>query len=57
MIHEAVVDVDENGTEAAAATAAVMLAGGMPTEPKKFRADHPFVFFIRDQETGAGRGR
>jgi serpin B len=51
VIHEAFVDVDENGTEAAAATAVAMLAGGPPhaePDPVPFRADHPFLFLIRD---------
>ena len=53
VIHEAVVTVDEKGTEAAAAAAAGMVAGGMPQKPTVFRADHPFLFLIRDLETGA----
>ncbi len=52
--HEAFVKVDESGTEAAAATAVVMArAGGAPTPPKEFHADHPFLFLIRDTESGA----
>ncbi len=53
-IHKAFVDVNEKGTEAAAATAIVMRAGGMSREPDPalFRADHPFVFLIRDRQTG-----
>ena len=53
VVHQAVVEVDEQGTEAAAATAAMMGPGGMPSEPTVFRADHPFIFLIRDAETGA----
>jgi len=49
------VRVDEKGTEAAAATANAGLAGAaavpMP-KPIEFRADHPFLFFLRDDETG-----
>jgi len=45
VIHKAFADVNEEGTEAAAATAAVMRTRSMPPV---FRADHPFVFFIRD---------
>lgn len=53
-IHKAFVDVNEQGTEAAAASAMVMMARGLPVmqEPKVFRADHPFLFLIRDRETG-----
>jgi serpin B len=52
-IHKAFVDVNEKGTEAAAATAAIMRGGSamMPPPPKVFRADHPFLFLIRDCET------
>lgn len=47
--HEAVVMVDERGTEAAAATAVILAASGFmphPPEPKEVRADHPFIFAI-----------
>jgi serpin B len=53
VVHKAFVDVNEEGTEAAAATAAVMRLTGMPPRPPEFRADHPFLFLIRDTETGA----
>jgi serpin B len=56
VIHKAFVDVNEEGTEAAAATAIVMRPTGVfrrPAPPVVFRADHPFVFMIRDRETGA----
>jgi serpin B len=55
VVHKAFVAVDEEGTEAAAATA-VMMAGTAfrpPAEPKVFKADHPFVFLIRHRATGA----
>jgi serpin B len=52
VIHQSFVEVDEAGTEAAAATAVVLKRGG-PAPPAEFRADHPFVFLIRDRETGA----
>jgi len=52
--HKAFVKVDEKGTEAAAATALSMLAGSaMPREPPaQFKADHPFLFLIRDEASG-----
>lgn len=53
VIHKAFVDVNEEGTEAAAATAVVMKAGGMPTPPTTFRADHPFIFLIQENRTGS----
>jgi serpin B len=56
VIHKAFVDVNEEGTEAAAATGVVMLLAAAPgTEHPVpvFRADHPFIFFIQDDETGA----
>jgi len=54
VIHEGVIDVDEFGTEAAAATAGMVLAGIPEPRPKPavFKADHPFVFLIRDNRTG-----
>jgi serpin B len=48
VLQKAFVGVDESGTEAAAATAVIMNAGGMPVQPKDFNADHSFIFFIRD---------
>jgi serpin B len=53
--HKAFIEVDEKGTEAAAATALVGRAGSAPpTEPpKSFVCDHPFAFAIRDTKTGA----
>jgi serpin B len=54
VVHQAMVDVDEQGTEAAAATAVLMAAGAAPPtqKPVVFRADHPFLFFIRDTRSG-----
>ena len=55
VIHKAYVEVDEKGTEAAAATGAVatMTSAKIPRAPKVFRADHPFFFVIRDSRTGS----
>jgi serpin B len=56
IVHKAYVAVDEKGTEAAAATAVVMRAGAaMPVvqQVRDFRADHPFLFFVRDTQTGS----
>jgi serpin B len=55
VIHKAFVDVNEEGTEAAAATGIAMTGAAFaePKEPPVFRADHPFVFMIRDNRNGA----
>ncbi len=56
VIHKAFVELDEEGTEAAAATAVVMFgrsaAGPEPALVNEFRADHPFVFVIKHEPTG-----
>jgi serpin B len=52
VVHKAYVDVDEKGTEAAAATGVVAGVTAMPPgETITFRADHPFLFLIRDRQT------
>ena len=51
VIHKAFVEVNEEGTEAAAATAVVMKRGG--PRGRVFRADHPFIFLIRDNRSGS----
>jgi serpin B len=58
VVHQAAVEVAERGTEAVAATvppmpAAAAAPGGEPTKPVIFRADHPFLYVIRDTRTGA----
>jgi serpin B len=52
VIHKALIDVDEEGTVAAAATAVQMFAMGPPKKPPTFRADHPFVFLLHDTRAG-----
>jgi len=53
VMHKAFVSVDEEGTEAAAATAVGMRLGGAPEPPIELRFDRPFLFLIRDLPTGA----
>jgi serpin B len=55
VFHKAFVEVNEEGTEAAAATAVVVGLRGVarPQPIPVFRADHPFVFLIREKKTGA----
>jgi len=53
VLHEAFVAVDEEGTEAAAATAVVMQrAGAIPAPPVPFVVDRPFLFAVHEIETG-----
>jgi len=51
VIHQAFVDINEEGTEAAAATAAPLLLRALPMPNPQFKADHPFVFLIREKST------
>ena len=53
ILHKAFVSVDEAGTEAAAATAVVMSLTAAPEETVDVTLDRPFIFLIRDIETGA----
>lgn len=52
VVHKAFIEVNEEGTEAAAATAVVMARSIPPPQPT-FRANHPFVFLIRESNTGS----
>ncbi|MBY0527462.1 MAG: sigma-70 family RNA polymerase sigma factor [Gemmataceae bacterium] len=53
VVHKTFVDVNEEGTEAAGATAVIMGRGAAPREAIAFNADHPFLFLIRDNRTGS----
>jgi serpin B len=53
VLHQAYVDVNEEGTEATAATAVVMKPKGIPLPGPTFRADHPFLFLLRERTTGS----
>ncbi|XP_037463810.1 putative serpin-Z6A [Triticum dicoccoides] len=55
MLHKAVIEVNEEGTEAAAVTAALMFgcASGYPPPCVDFVADHPFAFFVMEEASGA----
>ena len=57
LFHKAFVEVNEEGTEAAAATAVGMdMLSALPSKPPPvpvFRADHPFLFAIRDRKSSA----
>ncbi len=56
VFHKAWGEVNEEGTEAAAATAVVMTRSAVikqPPPPPIFRADHPFIFLIRDTRSGS----
>lgn len=53
VLHDAFVAVDEEGTEAAAATAVVMGDGGQGSPKFEMTVDRPFLFLIRDRPTGA----
>lgn len=56
VVHKAFVKCDEEGTEAAAATAIGMMrctSMRVPVQPKIFNANHPFLFFIRNNNSNA----
>ena len=54
VFHQARVEVNEEGTEAAGASAVETMAAAFVSpslKPKIFKADHPFMFFIRERKT------
>jgi serpin B len=56
VVHKAYVDVNEEGTEAAASTAVMITPATArmdPHPPVVFRADHPFIYMIRDPDTAS----
>ena len=55
VIHQAFIKIDEEGTEAAAATVVTMelMMAIQHVKPKIFKADHPFIFLIKDNTTGS----
>jgi serpin B len=52
VLHEAMIDVNEKGTVAAAATAVIIAIPGAGQLPETFHANHPFLYFLRDRHTG-----
>lgn len=53
VLHKTFVKLNEKGTEAAASTAVLMTRGGGLNAKKTFKADHPFLFVIKDNQTGS----
>lgn len=52
VVHQAFVEVNEEGTEAAAATGMTLRQNIASSQPILFKADHPFIFLIQEKETG-----
>jgi serpin B len=55
VFHKGFIKVDEKGTEAAAASAVIMAveaAAAPVSQPREFKADHPFLYFLRDTRSG-----
>ena len=52
VIQKVFVEVNEEGSEAAAATGVMVMMRSMPAPNQMFNVDHPFIFIIRDKLTG-----
>ncbi|XP_040577031.1 antichymotrypsin-2 isoform X1 [Lepeophtheirus salmonis] len=52
IFQKATIEVNEEGSEAAAASGVVMMMRSMPMPPTPVVIDHPFMFFIKDKQTG-----
>lgn len=54
VLHKTYMDINEYGTEAAAVTAIIMKVTSImnPADPIKFKADNPFIYVIRENNTG-----
>lgn len=50
-VHQAKIEIDEEGSVAAAATAIFSFRSSRPTEPAQFNCNHPFMFLIHDQKS------
>ena len=53
VLHKAFIKVNEEGSEAAAATAVIMKTRSIPLPAPVFQADHPFLFIIRENNSGS----
>ena len=53
ILHKAFIAVDENGTEASAATIVIVALTAIMQPPKEITIDRPFIFAIRDSQTGS----
>merc|ERR1719295_1609670 len=52
LLQKAFIEVNEEGTEAAAATGMIVNSRSMQPKPPAFVCDHPFIFYIKDFKTG-----